>query len=112
MSLDNFVTTLADVFLLIQSASDPNYPTVTVVSDLGFNGRAYNTSAGASTPTGSGPVMKDTDPAVMAASGTVTPSPTIFVGTPGPGRNSTAAGTSASATGAASPGFVAAKELA
>lgn len=74
---------------------------MTAVSELGFGGRAYNTSAGASTPTGGAAIMDESDPVVMAANGTVTPIPTIFVGTPGPGGNGTMTGSGGSATGTA-----------
>jgi len=72
---------------------------VAAVSELGFGGRAYNTSAGASTATGGAAVMGESNPAIMAANGTVTPSPTIFVGKPGPEGNGTTGGSGASATG-------------
>jgi hypothetical protein len=82
--------------LSVPIATDPNIPTVTAVSDLGFNGGACNTSAGASAPTSGAAIMKDSDPAVMAANGIVTPSPIVFVGRPGPGGNGTSTGTAAS----------------
>ncbi len=91
-----------------QPASDPNIPAVTAVSDLGFGGRTYNTSPGASTPTGGATIRRESDPAIMAANGTVKPSPTAFVGASGPGGASTTGGSgrsaTATATGAASRG--------
>jgi hypothetical protein len=72
---------------------------VTAVSELGFGGRAYNTSAGAFTPTGCAAVMDESDPAIMATNGTMTPGPTIFFGTAGPAGNGTVGGSNASATG-------------
>jgi hypothetical protein len=69
---------------------------VSAVSELGFGGCAYNTSAGAFTPPGGGAVMDESDTAIIAANGMVTPSPTIFVGTPGPGRSGTIGGSGAS----------------
>jgi hypothetical protein len=72
---------------------------VSAVSELSFGGSAYNTSAGASTPTGGAAIMIESDPAIIAANRTVTPSPTIFVGTPGPGRSGSIGRSGASATG-------------
>jgi hypothetical protein len=42
--------------------------------------------------------MDESDPDIIAATGTVTPSPTIFVGTPGSGRSGSIGGSGASAT--------------